>query len=54
MNEIYVVTAYRWGDRERHSYIVGAFFDFALAKTAGEAEEEYRGGKYRCEIGRKP
>ena len=25
--KIYVVTMYRWGDKENHSYVVGAFVD---------------------------
>lgn len=46
----YVVTAYRWGNHELHSYVVGAFDSFDLAKKAAEYEEVCRGGKYDCEI----
>jgi len=56
-SEIYTVTAYRWGDRENHSYIVGAFQvpgdndkAEALALDAAVEESNYRGGKYECEI----
>jgi hypothetical protein len=49
--KIYIVTAYRWGDRECHSYIVGAFLDKKIAIDAAEKEEEYRGGnKYKCQV----
>lgn len=48
--EIYSVTAYRWGDREMHSYIVGLFSKKYAALKSAEFEEEYRGGKYLCEV----
>ena len=47
---VYVVTAYRWGDRERHSYVVGVYSTEGAARRAAEAEEGQRGGKYECEI----
>lgn len=46
----YVVTAYRWGQRNAHSYVVGAFPDIEQAKACAEAHVEYRGGKYACEV----
>ena len=47
---IYTVTAYRYGDRERHSYVVGCF-DTETAATKIAIEEEFlRGGKYSCEV----
>ena len=48
--KVYVVTAYRFGDRERHSYIVGIYDTEATAILASEDEENFRGGKYLCEI----
>lgn len=48
--ELYFVTAYRWGDRELHSYFVGAFSTKQKALNAAEAEQQYRGGKYECEV----
>ncbi len=48
--KVYVVHAYRYGDRERHSYTVGAFLTPEQAKHAAELETDYRGGKYSCEI----
>lgn len=47
---IYTVTAYRWGDREKHSYIVGVYNQKDAALKAAEFEEDYRGGKYGCEV----
>jgi hypothetical protein len=47
---IYTVHAFRWGDRECHSYIVGVFGKKHAALKAAEIEEEYRGGKYECEV----
>jgi hypothetical protein len=49
-NKIYTVHAFRWGDRENHSYIVGIYPKKHAAQKAAEIEEEYRGGKYSCEI----
>ena len=47
---VYCVTAYRWGDRENHSYVVGVFDDLERAIHYAKAEKEWRGGKYDCEI----
>ncbi|GAB7024734.1 hypothetical protein [Salidesulfovibrio brasiliensis] len=47
---LYTVHAFRWGDPERHSYIVGVYPKKQAALTAAETEEEYRGGKYICEV----
>ncbi len=47
---IYTVHAYRWGDRECHSYTVGVFGKKDAALKAAETEEDYRGGKYECEV----
>lgn len=48
--KIYVVTAYRWGQRNAHSYIVGARADLEEAKKLADHEVDYRGGKYGCEV----
>lgn len=45
---IYIVEAHRWGDRELHHYIVGAFTKKAQAIKCADAEAQYRGGKYAC------
>ena len=47
---IYTVHACRWGDREKHSYIVGVYTKKHRALKAAENEEEWRGGKYSCEV----
>ena len=41
---------YRWGDREKHSYLVGVFNSKDKAFKEGEKETIYRGGKYDSEI----
>lgn len=50
MPAIYVVHAMRWGDCEKHGYIVAATINNADALSAAEAEEQERGGKYGCEV----
>jgi hypothetical protein len=47
---LYVVEALRYGDRERHSYVVGVYDTLDGAKDAAEAEVNDRGGKYTCEV----
>lgn len=49
-NKLYTVHAYRWGDRSLHSYTVGVYSRKMKAISAANAEEEFRGGKYECEI----
>ena len=49
-NLIYVVTMYRWGSWEEHSYVTGAYSTLDLALVAAKEEREYRGGKYEYEI----
>lgn len=48
--DIYVVHAYRWGDRENHSYLVGVWFDEGSALFYANEHQIHRGGKYICEI----
>lgn len=49
-NELFVVTMYRWGERENHSYVLGVFDDKEKADSAGTNESEQRDGKYDMEI----
>ena len=49
-NPIYIVQAYRWGDTDKHSYIVGVYSSYELALGASSYEERFRGGKYSCSI----
>lgn len=48
--QIYVVTAYRFGNREKHSYVLGVYSTEELALQEADKEENFRGGKYTCEI----
>ncbi len=48
--EIYIVTAYRWGDRSDHSYNLGVFQEKHRAKEVAESHRNYRGGKYACVV----
>ncbi len=47
---VYVVTMYRYGDHEKHSYVLGAFTTLTLAEKWGRIEEYARGGKYKYEF----
>jgi hypothetical protein len=47
---IYVIHAYRYGDRERHSYQVGASLDRDEAFSIADDERVRRAGKYEMEI----
>lgn len=49
-NTTYTVHAYRYGNRELHSYLVGVYSKKQKALQAAEEEEDWRGGKYRCEV----
>ena len=48
---IYVVTMYRYGDREKHSYVLGVWDDKEQAIWEAKNEQDYRGGnKYYPEV----
>lgn len=47
---VWVVVAYRWGERENHSYTLGVFTKKAQAIKCAESHTEYRGGKYGCAV----
>ena len=49
-NKYYTVHAYRWGDRELHSYLVGVYTKKHAAIKAADDLCTYRGGKYECEV----
>jgi hypothetical protein len=44
--KVYVVTMYRYGDREKHSYVLGVWSTRELAYKYGLTEESWRGQKY--------
>lgn len=46
----YQVIAYRWANKNAHSYEVGAFGDLNAAIAAAEQETNYRAGKYSCVV----
>ena len=48
--KIYVVTMYRWGNRENHSYLLSVWSKKQKALDECKKEEDYRGGKYMGEI----
>lgn len=48
--EVYVVTMYRWANRENHSYVLGVWNKKFQAMKAATEEEQRRGGKYTAEI----
>ena len=47
---VFVVTAYRWGKRDSHSYVVGVYGDVKDALAFADNEESFRSNKYVCEI----
>lgn len=47
---VYTVTAWRYASFENHSYLVGVFTSPDKAIYAADSEEDFRGGKYSCEI----
>lgn len=46
----HTVIAYRYGDLNGHSYLVGSYPDFESARHAADVECEYRGGKYGVSV----
>lgn len=50
MVKLFVVTMYRWGNPEKHSYVLGVFSKKSQAIRAAGIEEHGRGGKYDAEI----
>ena len=49
--KVWIVEALRYGDREKHSYVVGAYNCKEIADYVAEIEEAWRGGnKYICEV----
>ena len=46
----YVVTAYRWGCDDDHSYVLGVFSKKHKAIQVADSHRDYRGGKYACVV----
>ena len=49
-NKVYIVTAYRYGNRADHSYNIGVFQKKSKAKQVAESHCTYRNGKYDCVV----
>lgn len=49
-NKIYITTMYRWGDTEKHSYVLFAGFSKHKAITCGNTEKIDRGYKYMPQV----
>ena len=49
-SNVYLAAMYRYGDRDLHSYVLGAYSTEAGAVRAGEQERAQRGGKYEAEV----
>ena len=47
---VFVTTMYRYGDREKHSYVLGVWSSRGGAMQAGQTEALWRGGKYEPEV----
>lgn len=47
---VYVSVAYRYGDREGHSYPCGVFRTLEAAIADAEEHRDYRGGKYEIVV----
>ena len=50
MSKVYVTTMYRWGDREKHSYVLGVYHSSFRAILAGVRCHRDRGFKYDPEV----
>ena len=50
MKKLYIVTAYKNGDQESHSYPIGVFDNLDLAIVEAESHADFRGGKYGCVV----
>lgn len=48
--KLYVVIAHYQGNRDKHSYLLGVYSNKDDAEQASLNEEEFRRGKYICEI----
>jgi len=47
---MFVVIAYRWGNRENHSYTLGCFDNIEDAKSCADSHASYRAAKYGCVV----
>lgn len=47
---VHIVEMLRWGNEEKHHYIVGVYTNLEKAKLIGEAEKTWRAGKYEARV----
>ena len=47
---VFVTTMYRYGNHEKHSYVLGVWSSEGAALRAGKIEERWRGDKYKPEV----
>jgi len=47
---VYVVTMYRYGDIEKHSYVLGVWSERCLAEKYGSVECAWRANKYSYKV----
>ena len=47
---VYIVTMYRWGSKEDHSYVLGCYSKKSKALLECENEEIHRNQKYSGEV----
>ena len=48
--KVWVVTMFRYGNHEAHSYVLGVWSTYKAAQAAGGVEAAWRGGKYEPSI----
>lgn len=48
--KVYIVTMYRYGDKESHNYIIGVYTSKDIAIMNGNTEIIWRGNKYYPEV----
>lgn len=48
--KLYVVIAYRFGNRDNHSYPIGVFERKQSAQQCADYYTLYRGGRYGCTV----
>lgn len=50
MKKVYIVEMLRWGNPERHHYLLGAYSTREAAELAGNVEVSWRACKYQPSI----
>jgi hypothetical protein len=50
MEKVYIITSYRWGERDNHSYNVGILTNKEKSIKLAKKHAEVRGIKYECVV----